>query len=97
MVYAAVDPSREEDFEQAYLEVAAKMKGTPGLLGDELLRDADAPGFYVLSGEWESVEAFRAWEDGPSHRDATVPMRPYWSGRFERRICRVAAKCPGMK
>jgi heme-degrading monooxygenase HmoA len=91
MVFAAVDPSLGAEFEQAYLQVAARMKGTPGLLGDQLLADADAPGRYILFGEWESEEAFRAWEDAPEHHDVTVPMRPYWSGRFERRICHVAA------
>jgi heme-degrading monooxygenase HmoA len=92
LVFADVEPEAGPAFEEAYREVTARMKGTPGLICDELLRDPDRPGRYVLVSEWESSERFLAWEDAPGHREITVPMRPYWSGRFERRIYDLAAK-----
>jgi heme-degrading monooxygenase HmoA len=92
LVFADVGPEVGDAFEQAYRTVTARMKGTPGLICDELLRDAAKPGKYVLLSEWESSEQFHAWEDAPGHREITVPMRPYWSGSFERRIYDLAAK-----
>jgi heme-degrading monooxygenase HmoA len=90
MVIATVAPGKEAAFEAAYAQVTRQVKGTPGHIRDELLRAADEPGAYVLLSEWESVAAFKAWEDAPIHRETTTPMRPYWAGRVERKIFEVA-------
>ena len=90
MVFASVQEGREAEFEAAYAHVTAEVKGTAGHIRDELLRDSDHGGRYVLLSEWESVDAFRAWEDAPIHRQITTPMRPYWTGRVERVIFDVA-------
>src|SRR5919198_6300221 len=92
MVFAAVQEGCEAAFEAAYARVTAAVKGTAGHIRDELLRDRDRPGRYVLLSEWETVEAFRAWEDAPVHRQLTTPMRPYWAGRVERTIFEVARR-----
>lgn len=92
LVFADVDPDAGPAFEAAFRTVTARMKGTPGLICDELLRDADKPGRYILFSEWESTEQFHAWEDAPGHHDISLPMRPYWSRSFERRIYDLAAK-----
>ncbi|WP_322758976.1 antibiotic biosynthesis monooxygenase family protein [Frankia sp. Cr2] len=92
LVFASVAPHLAHEFEQAYVQVTAQMKGTPGLLGDELLRDPDGSGRYLLLSEWESEAQFRAWEDAPGHHELTSPMTPYWSGSFERRIYNLAAR-----
>jgi heme-degrading monooxygenase HmoA len=86
MVFARIAPGDRLAFEKAFATVSRRVHGTPGHLGDELLRSDDDPGAYVLLSEWESREAFLAWEDAPVHRDATTPMRPFWQGRVERRI-----------
>jgi len=86
MVFARIAPSDRHDFEKAFESVSRRVKGTPGHLGDELLRSDDDPGAYVLLSEWESREAFLTWEDAPVHREATTPMRPFWQGRVERHI-----------
>jgi heme-degrading monooxygenase HmoA len=91
MVFAKIKPGEEEKFEEAYKEVTAKVKGTPGHINDELLRDDEDPSAYILLSEWESKEAFLGWEDAPIHMGTTTPMRPYWAGRVERRIYEVAA------
>ena len=78
MVFAKINRGDEEAFEKAYAEVTAKVKGTKGHLADELL------------SEWESREAFLAWEEEPIHMQTTTPMRPYWAGKVERIIFDVA-------
>lgn len=92
MVTATIDRTSKEAFEAAYCRVTDLMRGTPGLLGDELLSDVDQPGRYVLLSEWEDEESFLAWESSGTHRQTTVPMRPYWSGSYERRIFRLAGR-----
>jgi heme-degrading monooxygenase HmoA len=95
MVFAKINPGDEEAFEAAYAEVTAKVKGTKGHIADELLRRAEPPDdnepwSYILLSEWESKEAFLAWEDAPIHMQTTTPMRPYWAGKVERVIWDVA-------
>ncbi len=96
MVFAKIKPGEEAAFEAAFQEVTRKVKGTPGHMRDELLRDVTEPtpegepSSYILLSEWESVEAFLAWEDAPIHRQTTTPMRPYWAGAIERRMYEVA-------
>ncbi len=92
MVFATIVPGQEAAFEAAFEEVSRKVRGTPGHIRDELLRDAGAPGSYVLLSEWESKATFLAWEDAPIHRETTTPMRPYWAGRVERKIFEVAVR-----
>lgn len=92
MVFAKIAEADGPAFERAYLEVTERMRGTAGLVGDELLRVADGSGDYVLLSTWESMEQFRAWEDGADHRQISAPMRPYWSGSFERKIYDLAAR-----
>ena len=98
MVFATIKPGEEEAFEAAFSEVTRKVKGTPGHISDELLRDVtddkkpDEPSRYILLSEWESVEAFLGWEDAPIHMQTTTPMRPHWAGRVERRMYEVAVK-----
>lgn len=58
-------------------EVSGALQGTPGLLRSELLRDRTTAGRYAVLSEWESWSAFRAWDEGPDHRDQTAPLRPY--------------------
>jgi heme-degrading monooxygenase HmoA len=107
MVFAKIKPGQEAAFEAAYQEVTRKVKGTPGHLRDELLRDTGEPFPYgppelakphvpgdpisfILLSEWESKEAFLAWERDPIHMQTTTPMRPYWHGKVDRRIYDIA-------
>jgi heme-degrading monooxygenase HmoA len=99
MVTAAIRPGDEAAFERDFAAMSARMKATPGLIRDELLRhstgddvmrgaepEPDVGGTgYVLLSEWESREAFLAWERGSAHMRS-----PYWAGRAQRRIYDVA-------
>jgi heme-degrading monooxygenase HmoA len=90
MVFARVDTDDRPEFEEAFAAVSRTVRGTPGHITDELLRSEDDPGAYILLSEWDSREAFLAWEDAPVHHEATTPMRPFWQGRVERRIYETA-------
>lgn len=96
MVFATINRGDEEAFETAYAKVTATVQGTEGHISDELLRrreppDANGgPRSYILLSEWESKEAFLAWEDAPAHTEKRNPMTPYWSGKVERVIFDVA-------
>ncbi len=90
MVFARIRPGEQAAFEAAFAEVTRKVKGTAGHIRDELLHETSEPDSYILLSEWESKEAFLAWEDAPIHKQTTTPMRPYWAGRVERKIYEVA-------
>jgi heme-degrading monooxygenase HmoA len=98
MVFATIKPGDEPAFEAAFAEVTQKVRGTPGHVRDELLRDVSEdsvegePSRYILLSEWESTDAFLAWEHAPIHMQTTTPMRPYWAGRVERRMYEVAVR-----
>jgi heme-degrading monooxygenase HmoA len=91
MVSTTITPDDREAFERAFLEVSRTVRGTPGHVRDELLRDTEGNG-YVLLAEWESEKAFRAWEDDPVHRHMAAPLHQYWAGGgVVRTIYEVAA------
>jgi heme oxygenase (mycobilin-producing) len=85
MVFVEVDPADAERFERTFADVADKVRETPGLTANILLRDEGTPGSYIVVSEWESKEHFLAWEDVPSHRELTKPLQAFWSGAGTRR------------
>ncbi|MEU8530271.1 MULTISPECIES: antibiotic biosynthesis monooxygenase family protein [Streptomyces] len=66
--------------EEAYHRISKDLAGTPGLLGNELLRQITDAGAYAVLSEWESMAAFRDWEAGAAHRGTTSPLRPFQDG-----------------
>jgi heme-degrading monooxygenase HmoA len=89
---------RPEDipaFEAAFTQVSKNVRGTPGHIKDELLRDAEDPLTFILLGEWKSKEEFLSWEESPVHRQVTAPMRPYWKYSGERKLFDVAVRPAG--
>lgn len=93
MIYAAAPDGSPDAVASAYHVISEELRGTPGLLGNELLNGVDEPNSFVVLSEWESEEAFLAWERGPEHRQATAPLRPYQEARWRRAfgVYRVAA------
>jgi heme oxygenase (mycobilin-producing) len=77
LLYARSPQDRPEAVEEAYHEISRSLSGTPGLLGNRLLRDLGGDGAFVVISEWRDVEAFRTWEQGANHRGTTAPLRPY--------------------
>jgi heme-degrading monooxygenase HmoA len=96
MVFAKINRADADAFEAAYAQVTANVKGTAGHIGDELLRRREPPDpdeeplSYILLSEWESKDAFLAWEESVAHVAKRSPMHPYWAGKVERVIFDVA-------
>ena len=68
------------------------MKGTPGHIRDELLRDTREPRSYILVGEWTSRAEFLAWFDDPKHPQMTAEMHEYWAGRAQHGAYDIAVR-----
>ncbi|MFJ2578122.1 antibiotic biosynthesis monooxygenase family protein [Kitasatospora aureofaciens] len=71
------DGGSESEVEEAYHLISKTLAGTPGLLGNELLRSLIEDGAFAVMSEWESFDAFHHWDEGPAHKDQTAPLRPY--------------------
>jgi heme-degrading monooxygenase HmoA len=77
LLYCRADGADEPRVVQAYHEISRNLAGTPGMLRNELLRDVLDPASFVVLSEWESLAAFRSWEEGSAHRGTTSALRPY--------------------
>ncbi|MQS07447.1 antibiotic biosynthesis monooxygenase family protein [Streptomyces alkaliphilus] len=75
LLYLRADPTEDGAVAEAYHRISSDLKGTDGLLGNELLRELTDPGAFAVLSEWESAEAFRTWEAGSGHRNTTSPLR----------------------
>lgn len=77
LVYARAPAADAGAVEAEYHRISGRLMGTPGLLGNELARSVAESDAFVVMSEWESLEAFRLWEEGADHRETTAPLRPY--------------------
>jgi heme oxygenase (mycobilin-producing) len=95
LLFAAA-PEDPGAVQAAYHEISRTLAGTAGLLGNTLLEKVDARGSFVVVSEWESLDAFRTWEEGADHRLVTAPLRPYHDRRPDTAfgVYRVAAEYP---
>jgi heme-degrading monooxygenase HmoA len=59
--YEVRDPTRFESVYGPAGEWASFFGGGPGYVGTELLRDAEAPGRYLVVDRWESADAYNAF------------------------------------
>jgi len=66
--------------EAAYHQISGELDGTPGLLGNVLMRSLTEPDGFVVMSEWRDMDAFRTWEAGAAHRQTTSPLRPFQDG-----------------
>ncbi|MEU7834270.1 MULTISPECIES: antibiotic biosynthesis monooxygenase [unclassified Nonomuraea] len=85
LLHTVAPESGPSGLEQAYRQISEELAGTPGLLGNELMHSLLDPGTFVVMSEWESLEAFRVWEEGSTHRQSTAPLRPYQDQRRQDR------------
>jgi heme-degrading monooxygenase HmoA len=70
--------------ERIYHQVSAEMRGTPGLVGNQLIKDVTDPGSYVVASDWADMSAFAAWDKSTGHR-RTTPLDPYQDADPSRR------------
>jgi heme-degrading monooxygenase HmoA len=77
LIYAAAPPDDPDGVTRAYHRISQDLAGTPGLLGNRLLRSLLDGDRFVVVSEWSDLAAFQAWEQGPDHRTTTAPLRTY--------------------
>jgi heme oxygenase (mycobilin-producing) len=70
--------------ERVYREVSGHLRGTVGLLGNQLLKDLTDPGSYVVASDWVDMAAFGLWDKSTGHRK-TTPLDPYQDADPQRR------------
>ena len=51
------EAGEEADFERAYLKVAERLRGTPGHVREELLKEPDSLTYHIFA-EWDTAEDF---------------------------------------
>jgi 2-polyprenyl-6-methoxyphenol hydroxylase-like FAD-dependent oxidoreductase/heme-degrading monooxygenase HmoA len=83
-----VAPGEEEAFERAYAIVTDRLRGTKGLIREELLREPDSDLYHIFA-EWESDEDFRNWVEDPSHADQSGPLIRWLSVFFQRKLYEI--------
>lgn len=76
IVYLRVPEGHPGSLEELYHRISKELDGTPGLLGNELLRDLGDAGAFVIMSEWESQQAFKVWDESASHEGNTAALRP---------------------
>ncbi|WP_262379942.1 antibiotic biosynthesis monooxygenase family protein [Nonomuraea sp. PA05] len=76
LVFVTAAEAGTQAVADAYHRISRSLAGTAGLLRNELLRSVHDPAGFVVLSEWRDLEAFRAWEEGESHRSTTAPLRP---------------------
>jgi heme oxygenase (mycobilin-producing) len=71
-----VPAERTEDFLAAYERIRYEVaEGVPGHLVDQVCQSSADPEQWLITSEWESLDAFAAWERSPDHRTLVRPMR----------------------
>jgi heme oxygenase (mycobilin-producing) len=72
-------PGCEEDFLRAYRPIADRVaRGVPGHLVHQLCQSVDDPQNWLITTEWETMEACLEWERSPEHRELVKPLRECW-------------------
>jgi heme-degrading monooxygenase HmoA len=71
-------PGREEDLMRAYDALRRRVAAAEGLVGHQLCQSLDDPDRWMITSEWESVEASSAWDRSPEHDRLTLPLRDCW-------------------
>lgn len=89
MLFSTIDADREREFEAAFSVVRERVATVPGHVREELMRQHDQPGAYVLVSDWHSREQFMDWLRSEQHDVMTAEMRPYFLRPSEMRFYQV--------
>jgi len=94
LVYASAPAAGPDVIAEVYHRISRELTGTPGLLGNELLRSAHDPAAHVVTSYWADLKAFRSWESGSDHRLTTAPLRPFQTPGWPAGIYQVVGTYP---
>jgi heme-degrading monooxygenase HmoA len=75
ILYMKVKSDRVDEFIQAWRKVAAYVQHMPGNLHQALLRDPQDDAGFIISSDWESKEAFHAFERSSEQDMLTASLR----------------------
>jgi heme-degrading monooxygenase HmoA len=71
-----VVPGREDDVMRAYEALRARLEqGVPGLLGHQLCQNVEDPQRFIITSEWEDIEASTRWDRSDEHNKLVGPIR----------------------
>jgi heme-degrading monooxygenase HmoA len=70
-----VHSGQEEEFVEAWREVARLAAAAPGNVRQALLRDPREVARFVICTDWITIEDFRAFERSQEQEVATAPLR----------------------
>jgi heme-degrading monooxygenase HmoA len=81
----------EQQFLQAYEAIRHVVaEGVPGHVVDQVCQSIDDPQAWLITSEWEDIDAFLEWERTEEHRDLVKPMRECWDeARSHKYVVRV--------
>jgi heme-degrading monooxygenase HmoA len=68
-------PGREEEFVDAWREMATRTAAEFDGASAVLLRDRDQANRFISSGPWESLEQVRAWRESSTFRQGLARIR----------------------
>ncbi|WP_338675036.1 antibiotic biosynthesis monooxygenase family protein [Streptomyces sp. SCSIO 30461] len=64
----------EDGFVRAYKQVRRRAAASPGHLSEQLCRSAENPAQWLLTSEWEDMEAIKRWRLSSEHEALVQPM-----------------------
>lgn len=70
-----VRPGSREELARAYAALRERVERAPGLLSHQLCESIDDPHRWLVTSEWESVEASEAWDRSEEHARLIGPLR----------------------
>ena len=70
-----VKPGREEEFIQAWRDMATKTRSDFPTASATLLRDRENPCRFISSGPWDSLEQVEAWRASAAFLDGVGRIR----------------------
>lgn len=71
-----VPTARTEEFLAAYEQIRYEVAdGVPGHRLDQVCQSPADPEQWLITSEWDSLEAFENWERTPEHRTLVRPLR----------------------
>jgi heme-degrading monooxygenase HmoA len=70
-----VKAGRGDEFVEAWKKIAERVRREPGNLRQSLIRDPEDRDSFEIASDWESREAFTAFERSPEQDELTAPIR----------------------
>jgi heme-degrading monooxygenase HmoA len=69
-------PGMQEEFLRAYESIRYEVaQGVEGHIVDQVCQSPEDPDAWLITSEWESLDAFLAWERTEEHRELARPLR----------------------